>query len=610
MFVRFTVEMELFVKESANRPATTNHFSLGALLRLALLSTLLLGVGIAFAIHSSMPVDVGLIFVGAFGANLFSIVLLCWYIRQQTLLGQLPQFAGDTGGQCQHWLSNRAEILTDAAIDQDIAERLRAEEALRESETRFRTISDASPVGIFVTTPEGRCQYVNARWKSIAGVTGEAAQGEDWSIFIHPEDHAHACQRWRQAVENKIPYDETLRFQRKDGETGWAHVQALAMLTEEGTHLGYVGSVEDVTERRKVEAALQESERRLAEAQDIACMGSYEYDFVTGIVIWSEAIYSLFDRDILLGTPTRDEIMAYYHPDDLEALLALRKQAFADRRSYEIDLRIRQRDGTYRWCRSVSKPVCDENGNPWRIIGTLIDIHERKIAQEKVEANNLWLEQANQQLVEQQAALVEANAQLEQQILLVNEQSVELEAQKLQLHQTNLQLEEMNARLASLASTDGLTGLKNHRAFQERLAESFVQSRRDHRPLSLLLVDVDNFKRFNDTYGHPAGDEVLKRVASTLQSAARASDFVARYGGEEFVLLLPETDGDEAVQVAERVRQMVQHQQWEQQEITVSIGAASLQTNTAAPSILVDEADKALYLSKAKGRNRFTLHAA
>ena len=186
----------------------------------------------------------------------------------------------------------------------------------------------------------------------------------------------------------------------------------------------------------------------------------------------------------------------------------------------------------------------------------------------------------------------ESKRRLEQQIARVNEQAAELEA--------------ANAQLAALATTDGLTGIKNHRAFQERLNADFERCARYNHPLSLLLIDVDKFKQFNDTFGHPAGDEVLKRVAQTIQAASRAADFVARYGGEEFVVVLPDTDAPGAIEAGERICRAVAEQSWEQRGITVSIGAVTLTPATQNPAEMVESADKSLYLSKERGRNRVT----
>ena len=121
---------------------------------------------------------------------------------------------------------------------------------------------------------------------------------------------------------------------------------------------------------------------------------------------------------------------------------------------------------------------------------------------------------------------------------------------------------------------------------------------------------MDKFKQFNDTFGHPAGDEVLKRVAVLLQETMRTTDFVARYGGEEFIIVLPETGSQGAVMVAERIRKSIADQEWEQRPITVSIGVTSLQITTQSPAVLVEEADKALYMSKQNGRNLVTLHTS
>ncbi len=155
-----------------------------------------------------------------------------------------------------------------------------------------------------------------------------------------------------------------------------------------------------------------------------------------------------------------------------------------------------------------------------------------------------------------------------------------------------------------------MTGLLNHRMFQQKLAEEFERSGRYHTSLSLMLVDVDKFKQFNDTYGHPAGDQVLKQVATVLQSAARGTDWVARYGGEEFVLILPETNEAGALEAAERIRSAIEEAAWPNRPVTISVGVASMRLNTDSPAMLIAEADQAMYVSKEFGRNRVTHHGA
>lgn len=164
-----------------------------------------------------------------------------------------------------------------------------------------------------------------------------------------------------------------------------------------------------------------------------------------------------------------------------------------------------------------------------------------------------------------------------------------------------------NARLENLATTDGLTGLKNQRVFQEFLEQSMQLAKRHKEPLSLMLLDVDHFKQYNDTFGHPAGDEILKELASILGAQSRTTDLVARYGGEEFVMVLPRTDPSGAVELAERVRAAVEGARWPNRPITVSIGVATLDPSMDKRGDLVEAADTALYASKQSGRNRVTL---
>ncbi len=168
------------------------------------------------------------------------------------------------------------------------------------------------------------------------------------------------------------------------------------------------------------------------------------------------------------------------------------------------------------------------------------------------------------------------------------------------------QLARQNERLAELAAVDELTGTKNRRRFREDLDLLYAQTQRLGTPLSLIMLDLDQFKEYNDTFGHPAGDEILKRLGSTLRSSLRSHDVVARYGGEEFVILLPATGGDEAMEVAERLRRSIASGAWPRRQVTASLGVATIGPGTTTATALVEHADCALYQSKQAGRNRVT----
>ena len=164
-------------------------------------------------------------------------------------------------------------------------------------------------------------------------------------------------------------------------------------------------------------------------------------------------------------------------------------------------------------------------------------------------------------------------------------------------------LEEANAQLKAKSITDGLTGLKNHREFQERLDDEMHRAMRYHLPLSLIMLDVDHFKRYNDAHGHPAGDEVLKKLAHVLHLHARETDILARYGGEEFAMILANTDREHAIAAAERFRTAIADEEWPRERITVSMGVSTLDLVPQSRADFITEADMALYACKSRGRN-------
>lgn len=198
-------------------------------------------------------------------------------------------------------------------------------------------------------------------------------------------------------------------------------------------------------------------------------------------------------------------------------------------------------------------------------------------------------------LLARRAELVAMNASLEKKV----EERTEA------LSEANRQLAERATLLEQIARNDALTGLGNRMAATERLTAEYQRFHRSYAPYSVLLMDADHFKRVNDTYGHAVGDQVLQQIAATLHSVARTTDFAARYGGEEFLLLLPDTDAEGAMKLAERIRLAISAaSNTPAGLITVSIGAASAHEDDDTHETIVQRADVALYRAKANGRNR------
>jgi len=185
-----------------------------------------------------------------------------------------------------------------------------------------------------------------------------------------------------------------------------------------------------------------------------------------------------------------------------------------------------------------------------------------------------------------------------------------------ELSESREQVQRQNVELKRLATRDPLTGCLNRRAFAGMYEHLFGGARSTAMPLSCLVLDIDFFKRVNDTYGHGVGDRVIQEVAKILTKSARASDLVCRYGGEEFCVVLPGQSARAALVMAERVRRRIERDcgagipEVPDMRVTVSIGVASLTPEVGGPLELVDLADQALYRAKRDGRNRVELHSA
>ena len=284
---------------------------------------------------------------------------------------------------------------------------------------------------------------------------------------------------------------------------------------------------------------------------------------------WASATFAYIGPQIekLLGWKqdswlTVDDWAARMHPDDRAWVVnycVSQSQAGVD---HEADYRALGADGEYVWIRDVVHVVRNEDGSPQALVGFMFDISERKKTEERL-----------------------------------------LGLQK--------QLEDFSFR-------DGLTGVPNRRKFDAVLDEEWDAARRHTQPLSLILIDIDFFKQYNDHYGHVQGDECLKRVGAALSAAAsRPRDLLARYGGEEFVLVLPATDEAAARRVSERCRQAIFKEQIAHaaspvgQLLTVSQGVGTI-IPTASDTLIrfVDAIDRRLYQAKQAGRDRSVAGAA
>lgn len=173
------------------------------------------------------------------------------------------------------------------------------------------------------------------------------------------------------------------------------------------------------------------------------------------------------------------------------------------------------------------------------------------------------------------------------------------------------QSDSLNEQLKQISRVDGLTGLFNRRYWQERFEREYKMALRSNQPVSVLILDIDHFKKVNDTFGHQAGDTVIRALAMLLRKAVRETDICGRYGGEEFVAVLPETPSEIALIVGERVRKVAERYLVKHEDLdihfTISVGIAEFKPSYKGPLMWLEEADKALYQAKQNGRNQVVL---
>jgi len=316
----------------------------------------------------------------------------------------------------------------------------------------------------------------------------------------------------------------------------------------------------EVGERKLVEHALRESEtlfRAIFEQASVGiCTLSLDGKFRRVNQRFTEIVG--YGHEELLDLTFQD----ITHPEDMPANVVNMQMLLNDKTaSYSMEKRYFRKDGSITWVNQSMSLLHDMEEGSVNFLSAVEDITARKHAEETLEAVN-------------------------------NELRMSLEREKL------------------LARTDGMTGLYNHRYFFELATREFRAAKRYHRPLAVLMFDIDRFKQVNDTFGHAAGDKVLLQIAGTLASQLRTADVLSRYGGDEFIIMLPQTSAQQALPLAERIRTSVEELSIEVENIplsiTLNIGIAEIQRELTDENIeyIAKRADKALYTAKVTGRNR------
>ena len=299
------------------------------------------------------------------------------------------------------------------------------------------------------------------------------------------------------------------------------------------------------------QTALHSSRESLEEAQRIAQIGNWELDLERNRLFWSEEIYHIFGMDPDHFSATYEAFLETVHRDDRDYVNSKYKDSLKGRFAYDIEHRIVRRDnGEVRWVHELCEHQINDEGRVVRSLGTVQDITERKRLEEE---------------------------------------------------------------LRKLATTDYLTGLPTRRSFIERLEDELARGHRGiWQPVAVLLVDLDHFKRINDSHGHATGDAVLSHFARLVSDELRRIDMAGRLGGEEFGIILPGTKAETARIYAERLRQRIQDsplmEKGQQIPFSVSIGVTEASIEDRDPESILERADDAMYLAKERGRNQVEVY--
>ena len=436
----------------------------------------------------------------------------------------------------------------------------------------FENLYNEVPEAIVISNNTGRVIRVNAEFTRMFGYGQEEAHGRLVDDLIAP------AQSFREAtaITGSVARGEKVSREgvrrRKDGSLIHVSILGVPIITHD-QQVAVYGIYRDISDRKQAEEALQQEKAYLEQLVETAAEGIVMLDVQGRIILHNSEFCRMFgygEREVL-GRDIDDLIQT---GESREEGVRLTGAVMAGRR-FTLETVRQRKDGTRIHVSVVGSPIVIKGENV-ACYAIYRDISDIKRAQEEI--------------LESQRQVLEANASLQER---------------------TRQLESVNVQLERISNYDGLTAIPNRRYFEHFYDLEWRRAWRENKWITLIMIDVDFFKAYNDRHGHLAGDECLKKIAQALQMVNRASDLVSRYGGEEFVAVLSGTDQEGARMIAERMRQRVENLMLAHgasavgPHITVSLGFASQIPEAAAtPGDLLLKADQALYLAKSAGRNQ------
>ncbi len=438
--------------------------------------------------------------------------------------------------------------------------------ALRESESLFQHLFEQTHDAVFILDLNGRHLMANRRATDMLGYTKEEMASLSVNETSAEKEKSTSILKRLLAGEH-VPLYERL-FRRKDGSIFPVEITAELIRDKDGSPIHIQSFVRDISERKRVEQQLRESELKYRIVAD----NTHDWEFwlsPSGQFIYTSPSckdITGYKAEEFVSNP--DLLLKIIHTEDQEGFLAHHQDVTQRMEKGEVEFRILQSNGNNIWIGHVCQPVFDDTGTYLGTRGSNRNITERKT----VEAD---LKKANEKL----------NAHIRE-------------------------IEQLQGELREQALHDPLTGLYNRRYLNEALEREVTRAKREDHCLSVIISDIDHFKKINDTCGHQVGDKFLTEIAAIMKNHARGSDIVCRYGGEEFLLVLPGATKASAMKRARELKQScvgicIKHE-GKKQKVTLSFGVATYPIHGKEAEELIIKADKAMYRSKRLGRNRVT----
>ena len=519
--------------------------------------------------------------------------------------------------QNQQVLQGQVEERTEQLAD--ISDRL-------QRELYFQMMAEGNHDVIWTATPQGEIDFTNRKWFDYSGLTSEQTRGKGWATAVHPDDMDDCLGKWATAVRTLEPYEAEYRMRSKTGTFRWFLVRANPIRNPAGEIVKWFGTCTDIENQKHSQQILEEQilERttQLADVNTRLQEEMIEKDFARNELDQQNErmMGELRERtqratvlakmgELLQSCMSRDEVFAAalgYAPKIFPSSPGAFALLDASRSVAEVI-------GSWSDCRLAA--MVFEPSSCWAL---------RTGHPHLVVAGDTTARCAHAEGVNNTYLCIPILAQGETLGVLhlqATEAAPHLESGDLSLKTTfagQIGLSIANIRLREALRTqsvrDALTGLYNRRYLEEVLEREVRRAARAAQSLGILIVDLDHFKNFNDTYGHDAGDAVLRETGQFLSKGIRAEDFVCRFGGEEFVVILPTADVDASRARAERLRlkmreQNVMYQGKSLGMVTISIGVASFPQHGMSPKELMAAADAALYEAKRAGRDRVAVAA-